>query len=296
VNYSISALRFFLMATTALVCAELAQAQEPPQPKNHYGSIVPFGKAVDAPKKPIFNWAGFHIGIGGGGVLMRANSSVHSHVSQGAYNPNYGNYFESYAINQSINRSVSKAGGFGTLSLGYDAVVGSTLFGGFADLNLQDVSAHASTVDTTPSSVGGGPDLPATATLSHKIGLGASVDIGARLGLLASERTLVYALAGASFAQIDAKSTIAVQHDASSALSNFSLTTETNVWRPGFTVGAGVEYMLTENVSLQTEYRYADYGKIKSQKAVTLIDGTATNDQADSVSEQTIRAVLSYHF
>lgn len=294
-----SILRLFLLATTALVSVELASAQELPQPKQNHLPVVHIGKALDAPKKPAFNWTGFHIGIGGGASFLRSVASVHSHVQQGAYNPNYGNYFETYTVNQSINRTLNAAGPFGTLSFGYDKAVGQVVFGGFGDLNLASLSATASTVDRTPSSIDapGGPILlPATATLSHKVDLGSSVDIGGRLGVLATERMLLYGLAGLSFAQIDAKSSLTVQHDPSSALENFSLATKSGGWRGGEVVGAGVEFMLTDKVSLQTEYRYADYGKIKSQNAVTLLDGSATISQNDEVTNQTIRVVLNYHF
>ncbi len=292
-------LRLFLLATTALVSVELASAQELPQPNHRLLPVIRIGKAVDAPKKPAFNWTGFHIGIGGGASFLRSDASVHSHVQQGAINPNYGNYFESYTVNQSINRTLNAAGAFGTLSFGYDVQDGMAVFGGFGDLNLASLSAKASTVDTTPSSVDtpGGPTLlPATATLSHKVDLGTSVDIGGRMGVLANERTLLYGLAGLSFAQIEAKSSLTVEHDSLSALEDFSLATQSGGWRGGEVVGAGVEVMLTDKISLQTEYRYADYGKIKSQNAVTLVDGSATISQSDRVTNQTIRAVLSYHF
>jgi outer membrane immunogenic protein len=292
-------LRLFLLATTALVSVELASAQELPQPNSGHRLVLRLGKPIDAPKKPAFNWTGFHIGIGGGASFLRADASVHSHVTQQhVANPNYPGYFESYTVNQSINRTLNAAGAFGTLSFGYDVQDGMAVFGGFGDLNLASLSAKASTVDTTPSSVDTPIPtlLPATATLSHKVDLGSSVDIGGRLGFLATERTLLYGLAGLSFAQIDAKSTLTVQHDPLSALTNFSLATQSGGWRGGEVVGAGVEFMLTDRISLQTEYRYADYGKIKSQNAVTLPGGSATISQSDAVTNQTIRAVLSYHF
>jgi opacity protein-like surface antigen len=49
-------------------------------------------------------------------------------------------------------------------------------------------------------------------------------------------------------------------------------------------------------VSLQAEYRYADYGKTSSQNSVTLVDGSATISHTDKITNQTIRGVLNYHF
>lgn len=281
------------MATTALVCVDLAQAQELPKARKLFGPVIPIGQSVEAPKKPSFNWTGFHIGIGGGAAFMRSRSSVYSQVNQSYSNSPY---FENYTVSPSINRTLNKTGAFGVLSLGYDNVAGSFVYGAFSDLTLMSLTGSASTVDSaTQSHTDSGP-LSATAALSHKVELGSSVDIGGRLGFLANERTLLYALAGYSVAEINAKSTLTVQHDPSSALSNFSLATKSGGWRGGEVVGAGVEFMLTDKVSLQTEYRYANYGKIKSQNAATLVDGSATISQSDAVTNQTIRAVLSYHF
>jgi opacity protein-like surface antigen len=280
-------LRLLLLATTALVSAEVAQAQDLPK---RQGAIARL--AQHKPKPPGFDWHGFHIGIGGGGAFMRATAFVHSHASQSALN---GGYFETYTVDQTINRTLNASGVFGTLSLGYDRATDKLVYGVFGNLNLQNLSASAATVNNTPSGVNG-TTIPATATLSHEVGIRTSVDFGARAGFLVNERTLLYGLAGASIAQLHANSTFTVQHDPSSALESFSLGTGTSTWRGGFVVGAGLEVMLTQKVSVQTEYRYADYGKIGSQNAVTLVDGSATISQSDRVINQSIRAVLNYHF
>ena len=281
-----------------LVSVEFAHAQALPDHDGHKHIVRP-GQTTDAPKKPAFSWTGFHIGIGGGASFLRANSSVNSFVHQEGNNSNFG-YFETYTANLWINRDLRVTGASGVVSFGYDYAVDNLLFGGFANFNLANLSANATTVDTTPSSVatpGSTTLLPATATLTHGVNLRSSVEFGARLGIIAKERILFYSLAGFSLAQIDAKSLLTVQHDPLSALANFSLGTEANGWTGGYTVGAGIEFAVTEKISLQTEYRYANYGKISSQNAVNLGPNSfATISQSDKVTNNTIRAVLNYHF
>lgn len=67
------------------------------------------------------------------------------------------------------------------------------------------------------------------------------------------DRWLPYIAGGVSFARV--KDFVAVTN----ATSRNSV--EQSDTRVGFTIGAGVDYSLTNNLLLRAEYRYADYGK-----------------------------------
>lgn len=58
----------------------------------------------------------------------------------------------------------------------------------------------------------------------------------------------------------------------------------------GYTVGAGLEYMFTQNWSGNIEYQYYNFGKTTFANAPLAAFGSATSDQ------HTVKAGLNYHF
>lgn len=92
----------------------------------------------------------------------------------------------------------------------------------------------------------------------------------ARVGY-AFDRFLPFITGGVAFTSVDAQS--------AAGKSSKTLT--------GWTAGAGVEYALTDNVSLRTEYRYADYGKTNFGLAGVPKTG---------VDDQSLRFGLGYKF
>lgn len=64
------------------------------------------------------------------------------------------------------------------------------------------------------------------------------------------ERWLPYVAGGVAFAS--------VKHNLATGNTDLGTASDTNV---GFTLGAGVDYALTNNLLLRAEYRYNDYGK-----------------------------------
>lgn len=69
----------------------------------------------------------------------------------------------------------------------------------------------------------------------------------ARLGYTPVDRFMVYATGGVAYGKVKA------------SLGDFSVSDT----RVGYTVGAGAEYAVTNNVTLKTEYLYTDLGKLK---------------------------------
>lgn len=77
-----------------------------------------------------------------------------------------------------------------------------------------------------------------------------------RLGYTPVERFMVYATGGIAYGQIKAAASASLT---SVGTADFSQS-KTKV---GYTVGAGAEYAVTNNVTLKTEYLYTDLGKLK---------------------------------
>ncbi|MGQ5702444.1 outer membrane protein [Sandaracinobacteroides sp. A072] len=140
--------------------------------------------------------------------------------------------------------------------LGYDAKVGS----GFVLGAEASVSGNDGTVR--------GP-----AGLSYDTGR--TLGLAARAGVLAGPETLVYGRGG----WVNTRFT--VEDAVGSRSSN----------RDGWTLGGGVEHMLTQNVSLKGEYRYSEY---KSFPARTL--DVATNDATASPSRHQLMAGVNVRF
>lgn len=76
---------------------------------------------------------------------------------------------------------------------------------------------------------------------------GRDLYVGARVGVLAGERALVYAKGGYTNARYNVLAT------------DNATDTETDIDLDGWRVGAGVEYALSENLYLKGEYRYSNY-------------------------------------
>lgn len=152
-----------------------------------------------------------------------------------------------------------------------------------------------------------------------------SFDIGARLGFLPTTNTLVYVAGGFSTIKVHQKTSYSssatfsdqnsVYGDSSLSSNSYSFETSKNSsgYKPGYFLGTGIETRMTDNVSLKLEYRYSDYGTIKSNASsnnASIQDGTVGNDfefydslngnynisQKTDLTTQSIRAVLNYGF
>lgn len=114
-------------------------------------------------------------------------------------------------------------------------------------------------------------------------GLGAEAKISwfgttrARLGYTPVDRFMVYATGGVAYGKIKA-----------SAFNGTSSFSESDT-RVGYTVGAGAEYALTNNVTLKSEYLYTDLGKLK-------LDAGAGNFGEVKAPFHTVRVGVNYKF
>ncbi|HEY0568571.1 MAG TPA: outer membrane protein [Xanthobacteraceae bacterium] len=110
-----------------------------------------------------------------------------------------------------------------------------------------------------------------------------------RLGVLVTPATLLYAVGGASWINVESNTTCSIAGGYCLAARN-----QTNdTTRAGWTVGAGLETMLMGNWLARVEYRYADYGKIDN----TFFAGTAdTITVSEDLRTHTAKVGLAYKF
>jgi outer membrane immunogenic protein len=104
--------------------------------------------------------------------------------------------------------------------------------------------------------------------------------IRARLGV-SYQRWLPYIAGGVSIARL--KDSFSVSN-----ATNTVAIAENTTTRVGFTIGAGVDYAVTDNILLRAEYRYNDYGK----KSI----GTDNFNFERKLSSNNVRLGIAYKF
>ena len=183
------------------------------------------------PPPPIFSWTGFYIGVQVGLAFGRDAETF--------YAPGFPELGTASILNGRPNGII----GGGHVGYNYQ-LPGFGGFGGFGGGGL--VVGIEGDLD--------GTDYRSTQTLGagdFAFSQGFKSDIGGslrgRLGIAAG-RALFYATGGVALAEFQENYGTILGAD------------QYNHSRVGYTVGAGVEYAITTNLSIRGEYRYTDYG------------------------------------
>ena len=157
-------------------------------------------------------------------------------------------------------------GALGGVQVGYDYQIESFVLGAVADIALSGVEGR--------STFGGLGGFEYVSRLDY---LGT---VRARAGFLPTDDLLVYAHGGFAYG----RSTPSINAGGIPA-PGFVATNRT-----GWTIGAGLEYAVTENISLQTEYAYTDLG------SPTVTDAAAPGAATESLKLHTVKAGLNFRF
>jgi len=128
--------------------------------------------------------------------------------------------------------NVSGSGWLGGAQLGYNHQLGAWVFGIEGDLSYTDIRGST----TSPLGVGISTRLNWVGTVTGRIGI-------------AWDRTLLYAKAGAAFGETSYTASVPLVVDFKGKDT-----------RTGWTVGAGAEYAIWDNLSVKAEYNYIDLG------------------------------------
>lgn len=109
--------------------------------------------------------------------------------------------------------------------------------------------------------------------------------VRARLGFTPTERLMVYGTGGLAYGKV--KTSLSAYDDGESFSAGNSKT------KAGWTLGAGVEYAVTNNWTLKSEYLYTDLGK----RSFNYIDEENVNiNMENKVNFHTVRLGLNYKF
>lgn len=194
---------------------------------------------------PVFTWTGFYAGVHAGGAWqdLRAERPAFTPgtlalapgATVGAFAP---------ATLGSRSRSTFMGGGH----LGYNQQFGAFVLGGELDLSWMGGRSRTTFDGTlTEATLGAVPT-----TLTVRSGLDWLGTARLRAGV-AFDRVLVYATGGVAFGNPDNRVTFAAP--------GVTWTGRDDTVRAGWTVGGGVEFAWTDNLTVRAEYLYYDLGR-----------------------------------
>lgn len=229
----------------------------------------------DAPApEPVASWSGFYLGAGGGGGVAEYDGDI-----AGAFTPLialelFGDSFDT-----------GTTFGFGTVQLGYDRQLSKDFVVGlFADYDF-----HSGSSDTNSSVLDIDVLLPISllSTVTD-VEIDNSWTVGGRLGFLVTPATMLYGLAGWTHTSVSIDGVFTAA-DILGLGAGVAFSEEEDI--DSLTVGAGVETLLRDNLSLKVEYRYTDLDAFGASSPITTLEFASVNFDTDI---HTVRAVLTW--
>lgn len=214
---------------------------------------------VKAPTAPIASWTQFYVGAGLGFDFMTGRSSA-----------------------TLIGGPTATIDGLQGADLGLSAFVGAdvqisrnVVLGVFADWDW----AHQNTVFSL-SDLGGNVINASLPSLDR------GWTIGGRAGFLVTPDVLLYGLAGFSEMKFNNWSATGIPQGGPAVV----LLQQPSYTARGYSVGAGVEYRLSNNVALRSEYRYVGLG------SSTTVDPINNALWTNNLSQHVVRVGAAYRF
>jgi outer membrane immunogenic protein len=218
----------------------------------------PYTKAPPIAATPLPTWAGFYLGVQGGGGWGRSNETFFG-------GPN----LVGFAGSQNYDTTGGFVGGVG----GYNWQVNNVVFGIEGDYHWADINGRSAVINTAPLNFG-------DTYFTQLRGFG---DIKGRLGYAVGP-ALFFVSGGAAVGDLRHRYDAALNGGAANSFAR-------NDWRWGWTVGAGGEYMFAPNWSAKLEYNYIDFGKSSIQYSAVAANRSEWKDTV-----HTLKAGLIYHF
>jgi outer membrane immunogenic protein len=257
---------------------------------------------------PVYNWTGFYIG-GNVGYSWGRSSSTVAFVDAGAIVSSTNSKFDMDGVigggqigyNWQVQNWVwgleADIQGSGQRGRGNAVCPGGTL-GAVATLNSVCATGHVG--DTAPFNVAA---VPVNSDISQKLEWFGTVR--GRLGTTVTPTTLLYVTGGLAYGEISTTNTVSGTNITGAQGTNvFVLTPVTgsannSSTRAGWTVGAGVEGVVSGNWTAKLEYLYIDLGTV-SGAFVTPITGRTggflTSTYSSHITDNILRVGLNYRW
>lgn len=215
------------------------------------------------------DWTGFYVGGQLGGAFGDTGTfglDPFTPGLQAAFAPGFGGDFENGVI--------------GGVHAGYDMQYGNFVLGGIVDLSYADINDVQQGQSLTPATYTIGRELDYLATAR------------ARLGYTVTEDVLVYATGGLAYGEVD----FSYSQPGSAAVTTTSGGQDSDF---GYTVGAGVETRLTDQISFGVEYLYTNLGGNDFRANLTggpFGAGTTGFGTDDDFDFHVVQVKMSYRF
>ncbi len=228
--------------------------------------VTPIAPVVVA---PAFTWTGFYVGATAGYVFGDNDLTTVGVLANNINNVNIGARLP-FA-------QVENDGFIGGVQAGYNYQIGQIVVGVEADISYTDIDNSFSAIGT-----GNNPN-----TFSQQIDYLGTVRV--RLGY-AFDRFLIFATGGLAYGEVE--STVTFLNPAG----RLQFSGQESGTRAGFTVGGGLEYAITNNITVKAEYLYFDLGDKKV--SVPGIPGVGTGGYVTEFEAQgsIVRAGVNFKF
>jgi outer membrane immunogenic protein len=218
------------LAALAALGASAANAADLPTRKEAPAYIAPI---------PLYNWTGFYAGVNVGGIWENGGTSISGSPLLLALPPG--------SIPSDFGGGGS--GWLGGAQIGYNYQYGQAVFGIETDIDATSLD-HSSSF--TGVSIGG----PGTLTWNESSRLDwiGTTRLRAGMAFAPENRALAYLTGGFAYGGGSTSSSIYSQN------LGYVWSGSNNPVRTGWTLGGGLEYAVTNNISLRGEYLYYDLG------------------------------------
>jgi outer membrane immunogenic protein len=225
---------------------------------------------------PVFTWTGFYVGVHAGYAFSESDIRTQGNAANTIANVG--------ALARPPSLSFDQDGFIGGAQIGYNLQFGAFVAGVEADISYTDLGT--STDYRSPVTFGAA--LAGTrSTFSQDLEYLGTVR--ARLGV-AFGRALVYATGGLAYGDVN------YQADFFNSPGALQFTGRKSGVEVGYTIGAGVEYAFTNNLTLKAEYLYYDLGS--QNVVVNAIPGVGLNSYTSRFETEghIARVGLNYKF
>jgi outer membrane immunogenic protein len=263
---------------------------------------IPSASAADLAARPytkapvmveVYNWTGFYIGGNAGYSWGRSSTDVsYFNTATGApIVPPAGSI---------LGSSFDMNGGIAGGQLGYNWQTSNWVWGLEAD--LQWSGERGSSAYRCAATIAGGVCLPGLTFLpAGATGTNVALDqnlewfgtVRGRAGLLVTPQVLLYGTGGLAYGSIKTSAALSGFNANGVAVASFGSNTETRV---GWTVGAGVEGMITRNWTAKLEYLYMDLGRHDAGTFTLAPASAIAANVSSNFRDQILRVGFNYKF
>ena len=260
-----------------------------------------------APVVPVYNWTGFYAGVNGGYSWGNSSSTLD------LTDPGTG------AVLMSTPTKFHMDGAIGGGQIGYNWQSGQWVYGLEADIQTSWQAGNGSAVcaggtatvlnsacaighigDTSPFNV---PAFPVVSNLAESLDWFGTVR--GRIGGLVDPKVLLYATGGLAYGEVGVSNTVGgfnitgPQGVNGTTITPFVSGFGQSSLRVGWTLGAGVEGVISGNWTAKLEYLYIDLGNVSGSFTTGLIapsGALAISSYTSHITDNILRVGVNYKF